>query len=83
MFCSSSRIEFLKPTPEDVFGSNFREQVFNRFPDFELPLSRSDSFGGEILTDSHNRLNELQKDAAMEHWHVMRTVLAEEVWINY
>jgi hypothetical protein len=83
MFCSRYQLEFRKPTPEDMFGSNFRKQVFNRFLDFELLLSRPDSFEVELLRDSRNTLNELQKDVALEHWHVMRTVLAEEVWINY
>jgi len=91
MFCSSSQISFRKPIAEELFGSALREQVLSTFGDFEIPLPRkqdakyveSDPPPWEILTDSHNVLNDLQRDGALEHWRIIRKVLAEEVWINY
>jgi hypothetical protein len=38
---------------------------------------------GSVLLDSNNQLKTWQIDAALEHWRIIRNVLAEEVWINY
>jgi hypothetical protein len=47
--------------------------------DHEIHLMKGDI----VLTDAENGLNQWQKNGALEHWRVIRTVLADEVWINY
>jgi hypothetical protein len=38
---------------------------------------------GPILTDKMNQLKAWQVESALKHWEVIRTVMADEVWINY
>ena len=75
IFCSSSAITFRQPLANDFQGSGMRQRVLTEFPSHEILFT-----GGTILTDKHNYLS---VDSALEHWHVIRTVLPAEIWINY
>jgi len=75
IFCSSSAITFRQPLDEDFQGSGMRQRVLAEFPNHEIQFT-----GGSILTDKHSYLG---VDPALEHWHVIRTVLPAEIWINY
>ena len=75
IFCSSSAITFRQLQDDDFQGSGMRQRVLTEFPSHEILFT-----GGTILTDKHNYLG---VDSALEHWHVIRTVLPAEIWINY
>ena len=79
IFCASFAIEFRDPTQDDFQGSILREKVLSSFITNEIDLSQD----GLILTDGNNKLNSWQVEGALEHWRVIRTVLADEIWINY
>jgi len=75
IFCSSSAVTFRQPNQDDFQGSGMRERVLTEFPKHEIQFTQ-----GEIFTD---RRGYLGVDSALEHWHVIRTVLPAEIWINY
>jgi len=52
--------------------------VLSEFTDHELFIAE-----GPILTDQKNQLNSWQVEGALRHWEVIRTVMADEIWINY
>ena len=79
IFCASLALEFRNPTQDDFQGSVLREKALSSFLTNEIDLSQDNL----ILTDGNNHLNSWQVDGALEHWRVIRTVLAEEIWINY
>ena len=79
IFCASFVIKFRDPTQDDFQGSGLREKALSSFITNEIDLSQDDP----ILTDRNNHLNSWQVDGALEHWRVIRTVLADEIWINY
>ena len=79
IFCASFAIKFREPIQDDFQGSSLREKVLSSFITTEINLSQDDL----ILTDGNNHLNSWQVDGALEHWRVIRTVLADQIWINY
>jgi hypothetical protein len=68
------------PNSEDFLGSALRERALSSFIGYEIRFTSDDNL---IISDWNNRLNSWQIDGALEHWQVIRTVLAEEVWVNY
>jgi Spermine/spermidine synthase domain len=79
IFCAQFPIEFRTATKEDFQGSVLREQALSLFKDREITLTT----GELLLTDAENGLKGWQIKGALEHWRLIRTVLADEVWINY
>ena len=79
IFCASFPLQFRNPVKEDFQGSVLREKALSSFLNYEIELMQEDL----VLSDKNNRLNLWQVDGALEHWRVIRPVLAEEVWINY
>jgi hypothetical protein len=78
VFCRSVPIGFRNPTEDDFLNSIMRERALSTFSDHEIEIS-----GGEVITDANNKLGEWQINDALEHWRVIRKVLADQVWINY
>jgi len=76
IFCSSSPITFRLPIEDDFQGSGMRQRVLTEFVNHELLFTQ-----GDILTDTGQSYSGV--DSALEHWHVIRTVLPAEIWINY
>ena len=79
IFCATFALEFRNPIQDDFQGSVLREKVLSSFLKYEMDLAQDDL----ILTDDNNHLNSWQVNGALEHWRVIRTVLAEEICINY
>jgi hypothetical protein len=82
IFCATFPITFRPATKEDFQGSVLRGKALSSFTAHEIDLSKAKD-AELILTDSNNRLKIWQIEGALEHWRVIRTVLAEEIWINY
>jgi hypothetical protein len=78
MFCSDLKLNFRPAKEADFYGSILREKALTLFMAREVQLEK-----GEILTDGHNPLKLWQVDSALDHWRVIRSVLADEIWINY
>ena len=79
IFCASFPIKFRDPVQDDFRGSVLRQKALSSFITHEIHLMRDDL----LLSDKNNQLNSWQVEAALEHWRVIRKVLAEEIWINY
>jgi hypothetical protein len=79
IFCADFPIEFQTATKVDFRGSVLREKALSSFKDHEIALTREEL----ILTDAENGLKGWQIKGALGHWQVIRTVLADEIWVNY
>jgi hypothetical protein len=79
VFCASFPITFRNSVQDDFQGSVLREKALSSFITQELHLMQDDL----VLSDKNNHLNSWQVEAALEHWRIIRKVLAEEIWINY
>jgi len=78
VFCSSERISFRPAERSDFLNSVLREKALTEFVDHELFIDE-----GSVLTDKRNQLKVWQIEGALKHWEVIRTVMADEIWINY
>lgn len=79
IFCAGFPVDFRTATKVDFRESVLREKALSLFKDHEITLTR----GELILTDAENGLEGWQIKGALGHWQVIRTVLADEIWINY
>jgi len=90
-FCtpSTNSLEFRKSDESDYLASYMRQILLSSLPQREIDIKmiRGDELpeDGEkwILSDTHNPLEEWQRASAMEHWKIMRGVLADEAWEAY
>lgn len=88
MFCrkSEASFRFRKPKNADFLGSQARREVL--LPEHEIEASYFDRTG---LSSKSNVLRQgqtawlagLQQRSAMNHWHIMRTVIPDSVWESW
>ena len=83
LFCrpTSGRISFRKPTPADFLGSHARKH--HLLPKHEVDPKSFDRAGSEttILHQGQTQvLEKSQRQSALDHWKIMRTVLPDVVW---
>jgi hypothetical protein len=89
VFCSPSRtVVFRKAQEGDFLDSPMREIVLSGFESNEVDLSTLVDVGDKEelwLRDGEGerRLEEWQTASAVEHWHIMRSVLPQEAWLIY
>lgn len=88
IFCRKSRetFGFRKPLDSDCIGSQFRKIEMQ--PKYEIdtvPFDKDIESGEiEILKRGRTKkLEALQKNSAIGHWEIMRTVLPDEIWNNW
>lgn len=88
IFCRKSRekFSFREPLESDCLGSQFRKIEMR--PKYEIdaaPFDKDVESGEiEILKRGHTeKLEALQKESALGHWKIMRTVLPDEIWNNW
>ena len=79
IFCAEFPLEFRAATQEDFHSSVLRERALSEYMDHEITLNKGES----VLTDAENGLKGWQTEGALEHWRLIRTVLADGIWINY
>ena len=90
VFCrkSSGSFGFRRPVEADFLGSHARKH--NLWPRHEIDAARFDSgpdheeLSRSILTRGRTQeMEKYQKEGAVDHWSVMRTVLPDAVWENW
>lgn len=88
IFCrkSSGDFSFRRPVDADFLGTHARKH--NLWPRHEIDAARFDSStddtGMEILTRAHTKdIEKYQKEGAVDHWRLMRTVLPDAIWENW
>jgi 8-oxo-dGTP pyrophosphatase MutT (NUDIX family) len=77
-YCSPVPIEFHLPTPEP--GSGIYGHMLSTFYEHELDLAWEID-QSLVITDEHNKLDELQWQSALTHWYLMRTMLEIDFWL--
>ncbi|KAL4076178.1 hypothetical protein V8B97DRAFT_1923817 [Scleroderma yunnanense] len=91
-FCSISQtpLTFRPPVEHDYLHSHLRHFVLSSLEKREVPIAairnaraRTKEVEEIILTDTNNKLDEWQRDDALEHWKIMRKVLPDIVWETY
>ena len=88
MFCKKSKgpVTFREPVEADYLGSDSRRQ--HLLPRHEIA---PDYFEGRLIEGSNNILtkkrvqilDQYQRDSAVGHWRIMRTVLPDVIWENW
>lgn len=84
IFCrkSSEPFVFRAPIEADFLGSQARR--LNMLPTHELDPSLFSNAGGKLLRSGQTMgLEVWQRESAVGHWQVMRTVLPKEIWENW
>ena len=88
MFCrkSSDGFGFRDPVEADCLGSQARR--YHLLPKHEIQASYFEGRPGDgellILKAGHTqRLEADQKESAIEHWRIMRSVLPDIIWENW
>ncbi|KAH7916296.1 S-adenosyl-L-methionine-dependent methyltransferase [Hygrophoropsis aurantiaca] len=92
-FCSASSVPltFRTAVKDDYLNSYLRRHILSSLPEREVALHQirgSRLWSGEteerfLLTDANNKLNEWQRDEALDHWKLMRELLPATVWETY
>jgi hypothetical protein len=89
IFCTKQAekpLTFRKPIEADYLGSNARKMFL--MPEHEIEEGffeaqegeGNPAEGGVLSRNDTMRLTKWQKESAVGHWRVMRTVLPSEVW---
>lgn len=83
LFCkasSSSPVTFREPVLADFLGSGSRQEYM--IPKIEIPLDTVDKADMSDLLRVANtfKLTAAQRESAVGHWKVMRTVLPPKIW---
>ena len=89
MFCRKSKAAFgfRKPVQADFLGSQARKDVL--VPEYEIQAGYFERTSGPDLRPAvlrrgdTARLVGLQQRNALNHWHIMRTVIPGVVWENW
>lgn len=89
MFCrkSDEAFAFRKPVEADFLGSQARREVL--LPEHEIEASFFDrplrsSLQPDVLRRGQTAwLSTLQQQTALNHWHIMRTVIPGFAWENW
>ncbi|KAH7930722.1 S-adenosyl-L-methionine-dependent methyltransferase [Leucogyrophana mollusca] len=92
-FCSTSNVPltFRPSVKEDYLGSYLRHHVLSSLDKREVNIHQirgsriwsSETEEKFLLTDMNNKLNEWQRDEALDHWKLMRELLPDVVWETY
>ncbi len=83
IFCTkqaAKQLTFRKPVEADYLGSNARKMFL--MPEHEIEDVFFEEQGDESVLSRNEtgRLTKWQRESAVGHWRVMRTVLPDEVW---
>lgn len=87
IFCTkhdSKLVTFRKPVEADYLGSEARKMFL--MPQYEIEdtvFQEQEGDGGVLSRNDTGRLGRWQRESAVGHWRVMRTVLPSEVWENW
>lgn len=89
IFCrkSSGSFGFRRPVDADFLGTHARRN--DLWPRHEIDGARFDSSTNDkermkILTRGHTKeIEKYQKEGAVDHWRLMRTVLPDAIWENW
>lgn len=92
-FCSisPSPLTFRAPIEDDYLNSHLRHFVLSSLEKREIPISKirntrvrsKEAEETFVLTDKNNKLDEWQRDDALEHWKIMRKVLPDVIWETF
>jgi len=75
-------MQFREANGDDSLGSSLRLMALSWFRSREF-LLKDIADESLILSDANNHLADWQVNPALQHWHRIRSVLADEVWNNY
>ena len=88
MFCRKTKgpFTFRAPVEADCLGSQARR--YHLLPQHEIHASYFDGSVSDGEMDTLKRgqtqkLEAFQRESAMEHWRIMRTVLPDVIWENW
>ncbi|GAB1523264.1 hypothetical protein RhiTH_006395 [Rhizoctonia solani] len=98
-FCNNApALKFRDPVEKDFLGSFLRQHILTTMDRREVtfdhirgnatapvgkPLPNVEGEARWVLKDGDQRLGEWQKATGLEHWKVMRHVMADEIWESY